>query len=73
MEDQRALVHTLQSAAAGVVITTSPLDEVVHLEAALVGIKLGQVERHRVCQRGTLVDRRLLRIIRLLVGVVPVV
>ena len=68
MEDQRALVRTLQSVVV-VVVTTSAMVEVVPLEVEVVAYKLGQVERHRVCQRGTLVDRRLLRIIRLPVGV----
>ena len=69
MEDQRALVRTLQSVVVVVVITTTPMVEVVPLEVEVVGLIRGQVERRRVCQRGTLVDRRLLRIIRLPVGV----
>lgn len=73
MEDQRALVHTLQSVVVVGHPITAPMVEVVPLEAELVGLQRGQVERRRVCQRGTLVDRRLFRIIRLLVGVVPVV
>ena len=69
MEDQRALVRTLQSVVVVGHPITPPMVEVVHLEAELVGIKRGQVERRRVCQRGTLVDRRLIRIMRLPVGV----
>jgi hypothetical protein len=69
MEDQRALVRTLQSVVVVGHPITAPMVEVVHLEAELVGLQRGQVERRRVCQRGTQVDRRLLRIIRLPVGV----